>query len=81
MQATKTYRRLSISRQLLVATTALLAMLLIASAYLASRTSQAVTPATVHSVASPGGVSHPGSTASPKYREPSTRRPGPQLVP
>lgn len=81
MQATKTYRRMWISKQLLIAVTALLAGLLIASAYLMSRTTQTVVPATAHVVSSQPGTSPSGNVAPSKYREPASGRSGPQLAP
>jgi hypothetical protein len=81
MQATRTYRRIGISKQLLVAVTALLAGLLIAGAYLMSRTTQTIAPATAHVVASQPPTSQAGGVAPSKYREPASGRSGPQLAP
>ena len=81
MQATRTYQRIGISKQLLAVLIALLAAMLIASGYLVGRTTQTVAPAAVPAVVSGSNAPQTGSVTSGEYREPVSGRTGPQLAP
>ena len=81
MQATRTYQRIGISKQLLAVLIALLAAMLIASGYLVGRATQTAAPAAVPTVVSGSNAPQTGSVTPGKYREPVSGRTGPQLAP